>query len=116
MIEYIRRKLIGLIARDMLSYCTFCGKKESEDLELVKGPCVTICKECVETAIDVLSVKNKKIYSSDMCLFCYCRKAEDNPLVGDGYYSICSGCVEQSALQFIESGHEFTDISKNEKT
>ncbi|MCA9324637.1 ClpX C4-type zinc finger protein, partial [Candidatus Saccharibacteria bacterium] len=109
MIDYIKRKIVGSIAKDMLARCTFCAKEESRGVELVKGPSVTICRECVETAMDVLSIERVE-YNENICVFCGCENNEANTFIGDGRHSICNQCVEESAILMHDNGCEFTNI------
>jgi ATP-dependent Clp protease ATP-binding subunit ClpX len=40
-------------------YCTFCGKSQREVRELIAGPTVFICDECVELCMDIIGEENK---------------------------------------------------------
>ena len=37
------------------SYCNFCGKSQNE-ITLIAGPCVHICRDCVFNCMDVLDI------------------------------------------------------------
>ena len=38
--------------------CSFCGKKQSEVMQLVAGPQAFICDECSMLAVQMISVQN----------------------------------------------------------
>jgi ATP-dependent Clp protease ATP-binding subunit ClpX len=40
-------------------YCSFCGKSQHELRKLIAGPTVSICNECVELCMDIISGENK---------------------------------------------------------
>jgi len=39
-------------------HCGFCGKREKEVAQLVAGPNVSICNECIDLAIECLQERN----------------------------------------------------------
>ena len=40
-------------------YCSFCGKSQHEVRNLMAGPTVVICDECVEWCMDIIREENK---------------------------------------------------------
>jgi ATP-dependent protease Clp ATPase subunit len=42
---------------DKTLYCTFCGKSQHDVSQLIAGPTVFICDECVELCADILYLK-----------------------------------------------------------
>src|SRR5215469_16694315 len=57
LIERIRRMLSDKTSRPSPSkntlYCSFCGKSQYEVKNLIAGPSVFICDECVELCMDI---------------------------------------------------------------
>jgi ATP-dependent Clp protease ATP-binding subunit ClpX len=35
-------------------YCSWCGKSETEVIDIVKGPCVFICNECLVLCLGIM--------------------------------------------------------------
>ena len=44
------------------SYCSFCCKSEQEVGQLITGPNVYICDECVEVCVDVIREGHKTVF------------------------------------------------------
>jgi ClpX C4-type zinc finger len=44
------------------SYCSFCCKSEQEVGQLITGPDVYICDECVEVCVDVIREGHKTVF------------------------------------------------------
>lgn len=44
----------GMTPAPRVFYCGFCGKGQHEVTQLIAGPTVFICNECVELCVDVL--------------------------------------------------------------
>ena len=40
-------------------YCSFCGKSQHEVSNLIAGPTVFICDECVDLCVDIIKEENK---------------------------------------------------------
>ena len=53
-------------------YCSFCGKSQDEVSNLIAGPCVFICNECVDLCKEIIEDERetnaKYIYSLLGCL------------------------------------------------
>ena len=47
------------------SYCSFCCKSEQEVGQLITGPNVYICDECVEVCIDTIREGHKRVRPLD---------------------------------------------------
>ena len=41
-------------------YCSFCGKSQFEVVQLIAGPNVCICEECVELAKYIVDIEKTK--------------------------------------------------------
>ena len=48
----------GSDSKDTL-YCSFCGKSQHEVRNLIGGPRVFICDECVELCMDIIREERK---------------------------------------------------------
>lgn len=58
-LNVIQGKWQGMSGRgDETLCCSFCGRKSSEVLKMVKGPGVNICSECVMVAVQYLILKD----------------------------------------------------------
>ena len=42
---------------DKILYCSFCGKSQQEVSQLIAGPTVFICDECVDLCADIMREK-----------------------------------------------------------
>lgn len=42
-----------MVARTDVEFCSFCGKGRSEVRQLIAGPTVYICNECVTLCVDI---------------------------------------------------------------
>ena len=98
-------KIITFIGRRTLSECAFCGKYESDVDDLIAGPSVSICNECISVSANTI-----RYSKNDKCCFCSREKSDDVSLIGDGNLSICHECVESSALELYKEGASFTQI------
>lgn len=43
-------------------YCSFCGKRDDEVEQLVAGPCVEVCNECIDMMYQIVH-KPKPFFS-----------------------------------------------------
>lgn len=69
----------------MTIFCTFCGKSEHEINNLIKGPNVYICEECVEVCNDILkeiSKSEKGSISKDIMKPSKIKKYLDENVIG----------------------------------
>ena len=47
------------------SYCSFCCKSEQEVGQLISGPNVYICDECIEVCVDAIREGHKRVRPPD---------------------------------------------------
>ena len=50
--------------KDFFLYCSFCGKSKHEGVELIIGPLVSICEECVADASDIVNKKYERLLTN----------------------------------------------------
>lgn len=47
------------------AYCSFCGRSGDEVEEMVIGPCVLICADCVQMCSDVIKERRSALQSQE---------------------------------------------------
>jgi hypothetical protein len=45
-------------------YCSFCGKSQHEVSQLIAGPTVFICNECVDLCTDIIRERREKMLNT----------------------------------------------------
>jgi ATP-dependent Clp protease ATP-binding subunit ClpX len=45
------------------TFCDFCGSQESQGREMVAGPGIYICDQCVELAVEVLEDRRRQAHA-----------------------------------------------------
>jgi ATP-dependent Clp protease ATP-binding subunit ClpX len=48
------------MAQETTESCSFCGKTQHEVKQLIAGPTVFICDECVDLCADIIAEKRSK--------------------------------------------------------
>lgn len=71
------------------SRCSFCGKDEDEVAQMIHGPSVQICNECINLCVDLLQMEydeDEKADGADNCLYLprphEIKEALDNYIIG----------------------------------
>lgn len=60
-------------------YCSFCGKREDEVFQLIAGPTVFICSECIELCSDIITERREKTASEKRPILCVDFDGVANP-------------------------------------
>ncbi len=55
-------------------YCSFCGKSQHEVRQLIAGPTVFICDECVELIMDMIREEHKTAFKTTKLTACRLRR------------------------------------------
>jgi len=71
--------------------CSFCGLQQDEGRQLVAGPSVFICGECIRVAMDALGTAS--IEAKPCCAICRTEGDIQRFLVFEGRGYLCASCV-----------------------
>ena len=84
--------------------CSFCGKKQSDVVQLIAGPTSYICNTCILMCMDVITEKNH----GDRCITCSDQTEVKLPLnkhpkqfIADIPFKICDQCYDNTFVKTL---------------
>ena len=78
--------------------CSFCGKSQREVEELIAGPKVYICNECLNRFSQILQTPTSRLETKqkteNCCSFCGKSEQEISKMFSQSAANICDECIE----------------------
>src|SRR5260370_1159019 len=105
--------IIGIFS-DRSGFCAGCGRRQVQVAELIKGPGLSMCDQCVNAAATLIESSNppwrldrsrrqSSVRSGKRCSFCGKDSEEVGEFVQLAHGSICRNCVQLCTEILIEA-------------